>query len=427
MKKIIAGLLILLSITGMVFAGGQSDEAESSDGITEITYWQYFYETKKSTIDELITMFEAENPDIKVNHQTFPYEQYGTKVAASVPAGTGPNVINLYYGWLPTYIDSGYLQPLPKDQFPDAEIETEFFDLVKAAKVDGDYYALPTAVRSLALFRNKTLMAEAGLDPENAPVTVEELLEMADAMVKMDGNGNYEQTGLTQELRAQMHHYVREVLIRQYGGTPYSDDGKTVTYNSQAGYDAFEFFVSMSTELNLGMPQFMTDDVTAFKSEKMGFTIDGSFRLGTFDKIEGLDYAVSELPAMNGMQKNFASFWAHGITQFTSGKELEASQKFLKFITSEKAMEMWLNNIGELPARKALAGKEEYAKHPKYGAFIRGLEYATATNFIEEKGQRQVWIDAYDNVTLNNMSIKEAVDLAAQQEQAILDKYYSNK
>ena len=33
-------------------------------------------------------------------------------------------------------------------------------------KVDGKYYALPTAVRSLALFWNKTLFKEAGLDPE---------------------------------------------------------------------------------------------------------------------------------------------------------------------------------------------------------------------------------------------------------------------
>ena len=35
-------------------------------------------------------------------------------------------------------------------------------------KLDGKYYALPTAVRSLALFWNKTLFKEAGLDPEQA-------------------------------------------------------------------------------------------------------------------------------------------------------------------------------------------------------------------------------------------------------------------
>jgi ABC-type glycerol-3-phosphate transport system substrate-binding protein len=35
-------------------------------------------------------------------------------------------------------------------------------------KVDGKYYALPTAVRSLALFWNKTLFKEAGSIPTAA-------------------------------------------------------------------------------------------------------------------------------------------------------------------------------------------------------------------------------------------------------------------
>ncbi len=412
-----------------VFAGGAQESAPAAGEpeVTEIVYWQYFYETKKETVDTLIEMFEAANPDIKVSQQTFPYEQYNTKVASSVPSGEGPNVINLYYGWLPTYIDSGYLQPLPESTFSNKRIEDEFFSLVGAAKFNGSYYALPTAVRSLALFWNKDLFEAAGLDPETPPETVEELVEFAKLLTETDKNGNYLQTGMTMELRAQLHHWVREVLIRQYGGTPYNEDGTQVTYNSQAGYDAFKFFTDLNSVEKIGMPNFMTDDVTAFKSQMMGMTIDGSFRLGTFDKIEDLNYGVTELPSMNGKKYNFASFWANGITSFTSGKELEASLKFLDFMTSDAAMSMWLKNIGELPAKKALAMTDEFKDDPKYGPFIRGLEYATATKFIEEGSQRKVWIDAYDQVMLNGMSIKDAVDEAAATEQAVLDNYYNNK
>ena len=105
--------LSLILFSQVLFAAGQADQAQegAAGEVTEIVYWQYFYETKSKLMDKLIEMFEAENPDIRVVQQTFPYEQYNTKVASSVPSGTGPNVINLYYGWLPTYIDSGYLQP----------------------------------------------------------------------------------------------------------------------------------------------------------------------------------------------------------------------------------------------------------------------------------------------------------------------------
>lgn len=425
-KGLIITLLVVMLAPMMLFAAGSKESVK--EGVTEIVYWQYFYETKKVLMDELIKIFEARNPDIKVVHQTFPYENYNTKVASSVPSGEGPNVINLFYGWLPLYIDSGYLQPLPTDAFPNNRIEDEFFPLVEAAKFDGKYYALPTAVRSLALFWNKDLFKAAGLDPERPPQTNEEMIAMAKKIAQLDRNGNYLQAGMTVELRGQMHHFLREVLIRQFGGTPYSSDDRSVTYNSQAGYDALKWMTDLEQVHKVGMPQFMTDDVTAFSAGKMGMTIDGSFRLGNFDALkDSLNYGVTELPSMNGVKSNFASFWANGITSTTKGKELEASVKFLDFLTSDEVMAMWLPAIGELPAKKALALKDEFKNNPKYGPFIRGLDYAHATKFIDEDGQRIVWIDAYDEVVLNNKSVRQAVDEIARKEQAIIDEYYKNR
>jgi len=418
-KKILPLLLVFVFVLAFVVMAS----AEK----VEITYWQYFYQTKQETIDVLIDLFEKENPDIIVKHTTFPYENYNVKVAASVPAGVGPNVINLYYGWLPLYIGAGYLQALPEDVFDPEMIEKDFFPLVSAAKVDGKYYALPTAVRSLALIWNKDLFKEAGLDPEIPPKTLDELVEYAQKLTKYDKAGNIIQEGLTTELRGQLHHWVREVLIRQFGGKPYSDDNREVTYNDQSGYDAFTFFTDLTEKYRVGQAGFLTDDVTAFKAGKAAITIDGSFRIGTLDKLEKLNYGVAELPSHNGIKSNFASFWANGITSFTEGKQLKASIKFLQFLTSDEAMELWLKNIGELPAKPSVAFTEENINNPKYGPFIKGLEYAHATYFIDEMSQRQVWTDAYDMVTLEGKTVKEAVDIAAETEQEVLDKFYSVK
>lgn len=428
MKKGLLVVLLLAMVLPFAFAAGKQEApaGASQSEVTEIVYWQYFYETKKDLMDKLIKIFEERNPDIKVTQQTFPYENYNTKVASSVPSGQGPNVINLFYGWLPLYIDSGYLQPLPESVFPNSRIENEFFPLVEAAKFDGKYYALPTAVRSLALFWNKDLFKAAGLDPEVPPTTMDQMVAYAKKIAKQDKNGNYLQTGMTLELRGQMHHVLREVLIRQFGGTPYNADSTKVTYNSQAGYDALKWFTDLETVQKVGVPQYMTDDVTAFSAGKMGMTIDGSFRLGNFNKLKDtLHYGVAELPEMNGVKSNFASFWANGITSTTKGKQLDASIKFLEFLTSDEVMAMWLPAIGELPAKKSLALKDEFKNDPTYGPFIRGLDYAQATKFIDENEQRMVWINAYDEVVLNGMSVQKAVDQAAQKEQAVLDAYYS--
>ena len=95
-------------------------------------------------------------------------------------------------------------------------------------KRDGDYYGLPTAVRSLALFYNKKLFQEAGLDPTKPPQTLDELLDAAKKTTKRDAAGNMTSAGITLDMAGQDHHWWREVLVRQFGGEPYSDDNSKV-------------------------------------------------------------------------------------------------------------------------------------------------------------------------------------------------------
>ncbi len=93
MKKLLAilpVLLFLLLIAMPAAAGGQGEKEVKEVEKIEITYWQYFYETKKETIDQLIRLFEEANPNISVSHQTFPYENYNTKVPHPFLPAWGP-------------------------------------------------------------------------------------------------------------------------------------------------------------------------------------------------------------------------------------------------------------------------------------------------------------------------------------------------
>ncbi len=152
-------------------------------------------------------------------------------------------------------------------------------------------------------------------------------------------------------------------------------------------------------------------------------TIDGSFRLGTFRPLNNLNWGVTELPSMNGVKSNFASFWAHAITTNATGEKLEASIKFLKFITSEYAQTLWLEQVGELPANPNVAAA--YYDHPEFGPFLKGLEYAHATFFVDESGQRQVLMDAVDKVWIQGMDPIKAFKEAAEEDQAIIDEFWS--
>ncbi|HIP72319.1 MAG TPA: extracellular solute-binding protein [Anaerolineae bacterium] len=398
--------------------------------ITTIEYWQYFFDPRVDAMNRLIQQFEAENPDVRVIHNSdVPYADYRDKIAASAPAGVGPDVATLFYGWVPAWVDAGYLIPLPQDEFPPEMIAEQFSPMVQNSQFEGEYWALPTAVRTLALFWNKDLFAEAGLDPETPPTNLDELAEMAQALTQYDDAGNILIEGFPVGVPGQAHHWFREVLVRQFGGQPYSDDNRTVMYNSPEGCEAFKYMLAFETEYNTGSNDLFEDATQAFLQGKSAMHIDGSFRVGTIAKnAPDLNYGVVELPVGNGVQSTFGSYWTHGITRKAAEDPavLDASIRFLKFITSPEAGTTWVNKVGELPAQLEAASNEDLLNDPILGAFSAGLPYAHATFFVDESAQRQFIVDAYDSVRLAGADPCEALDEAAALEQELLDEFWAN-
>lgn len=409
---------ILGAATAAITAGG-SFSAQA----VEIEYWQYFFEARVTAMDQLIENFEAANPDITVKTTHFPYADYRTKVAAAIPAGEGPDVVQLFYGWLNDYVQAELIQPLPADQFPVDKIEAEFFPMVQAMKRGDNYMALPTAVRSLALFYNKRLFEKAGID--GPPTTLEELVETAKKIAEKDGAGNITTVGITTGMTGQDHHWFREGLIRQFGGDPYTDNYKSVNYNTDAGRAALKYYTDLEDVHEVTKLGFMDEAQAAFKAGRAGMHIDGSFRIGALNKVRGLQWGVAELPAAaDGTKSNYSSYWVNAVTSKAQGEKYDAAVKFMAYVTSDEAMQIWLDTVGELPAKPSAALTETNAANETFGPFIKGLEYAHTTIFANESGQRQIMVDMISRTDLEDQSLADSLTAAAEAEQKLLDEYY---
>jgi len=425
-KKALSRILLVSVVAALMMAVAVNQVGAQT---VTVEYWQYYYESKVVLIDKLIKEFEAKNPGIKIEHKTFPYEQFNQKVAISVPAGSGPDVVNLFYGWVPKYVDAGYLQPLPEVDFPVATIERDFVPMVDSIKLEGKYWGLPTAVRALALFWNKDHFKAAGLDPDKPPTTWEQLQDYAIKMTQRDKAGQLVQSGFAWNADGQDWHVFIQVLLRQWGVVPYSADNKTIQWNAkQGGYDAFKWWTDLAAKHKVGEPSFMTDYRTAFIAGKASMMIDGSFALGTLkSKAKNINWGVTTLPvraANPAVKSNFGSFWLNGLTVKAQGAKRDAAVKWLQFLTSPEVMKRWLTDIGELPARVSLAEDKALQSDPLYGPFLAGLKYANATFFIDETAERQAVIDATNEVLLRGTDPKVALDNLVRKEQAIRDEYY---
>lgn len=412
--------ILLAAVLGLI-SGFSMIPANAAKRV-EIEYWQYLYEARVKAMDQLIRNFEKAYPDITVKQVTFPYPDYQTRLVAANMAGKGPDVMQLFYGWLDKFIAGNLLQPLRQEVFPQDQIESAFFPIVAAMKRNGKYYGLPTAVRSLALFYNKKLFQENGLDPNHPPQTLDALVAAGKAIARFDDAGNILVEGMTLDITGQDHHWWREVLIRQFAGVPYTDNYTKVAYDSPEGIKALAFYTDLERKYKIGKNGFMDEGQAAFRAGKAGMKIDGTFRISSFNDIEDFAWDVTELPAnTNGERSNYSSYFANGIGRKVTGEKLKAAEQFLAYLTSPEAMNIWLDVVGELPAKRDVALTQKNISNPIYGPFLKGLEYAHTTLFVDEGRQRQAAVDMVNRVLLKGTSPAKSIAEAARQEQTIID------
>jgi len=393
----------------------------------EITYWQYDFSTRVEAMNQLIEQFNAENPDVVVRQETFPYDAYQQRVAAATAAGEGPDVVQLFYGWTAAWQRAGYVEPLPQEHISHEWIEEYFIPMAESGKIAGEYYGVPTAVRALALFYNKDMFSEVGLDPDSPPATWDEFVEYAQALTIKRGP-LYQRIGYG--FGGQDHHLIRTVLTNQLGTPPYSEDGREVLYGGAVGAQALGTWTGWILEDEIGELEFVPGG-SGYRDgfhtqENIGMIIDGSFAIGQVQNNAQFDWGVAELPTFdNGVQANFGSYWMNGVTAkaYESPERLEAAARFVEFVTSEDAMLLWLEVVGELPAAVSLVGDAELTADPVNGPFIAGLAYAEATQFVDEGAQRQVMLDAYNRVLLEGMDPAESIAIAAAEDQALVDSF----
>jgi multiple sugar transport system substrate-binding protein len=162
-----------------------------------------------------------------------------------------------------------------------------------------------------------------------------------------------------------------------------------------------------------------------FELGRAAMLVDGSFRVAKLRAAieQGINAGVSVLPA-NKSKATFASYWVHGITRNAKDEKLEASIKFLKFLTGEKAMKAWLERVGELPARKALIEDPAIVEDPIIGPFVQQLPYAYSTFFVDEKANRQAIMDAVEAVLLKGEDPKKALDDAVEKVNAVRAEFF---
>ncbi|NTW41245.1 MAG: extracellular solute-binding protein, partial [Cellulomonadaceae bacterium] len=133
-----------------------------------ITYGLWAEEFRPA-FQEAADAFHAANPDITVELQLTPFNDYFTKLTTEISSNTAPDLFWLQNIHINLYAKNGALADLTSyREASDVDLSGIPDSLMEPYIIDGKQYAMPWQALPFGLYYNKALFAAAGVaDPTN--------------------------------------------------------------------------------------------------------------------------------------------------------------------------------------------------------------------------------------------------------------------
>jgi len=185
----------LLALAWCSFVASGCSKPSDERASRHITYWEKWTGFEGEAMDAVVADFnalEAEHAARDPNYTPIEVEKITIakleqKLLIAIAGGNPPDLSGNYSFAVAAYAEHGALTDLgpllAKSGFDRARYIDHY---IRLGEYRGRTWAIPIAPASTALVINKRLFAEAGLDPEKPPTTIEELDDYAEKLTKWE-------------------------------------------------------------------------------------------------------------------------------------------------------------------------------------------------------------------------------------------------
>lgn len=244
----------------------------------------------------------------------------------------------------------------------------------------GSYFCLPWGTDTYALFWNKDLFEEAGLDPEQPPQTLEELAEMAKQLTKIEADGTLSQIGFVPDFS--WSHL--DLYTAMMGGWWYNEDGTEITFTSDAVVNALkweqqfycnsDYSVDEVQRFKSGFGDYSSPD-HGFYAGKIAMMVEGEWQPGPnfIQKYKPeLYYGVAPFPYPQANPERANTSVVSGSVAMipSSAKNKEASAKLLAWMVSPEIVAEEMVANFNLPSSAKAAEDPRFHENEKFEVFL---------------------------------------------------------
>lgn len=371
-NKILVGL-ILASLIGLVGTSGAFAQEK-----VKVVFWFGASQDERAAYEAMVDEFNRTHQNIQVRGMLVPQKYVERKLILSVAGGVPPDVVRFYTHLGGELMSRGGLEPLNDLIERDKVDLSDFWPVgLEQNSYQGKLYGMPWVMSPNALFYNKKLFAQAGIDPNEPPKTWKELEEYALKLTKRDDKGNLTQVGFADFLNNPTNLYL---YTWQSGGELLSDDLKRPAFNSPEGIEALAWMknfmekeVGGVRELQTFSSNFVGATNDPFGKEALAMRVDSPFRIPDLEKyFPDLDFGVAPVPYNRVRTMEVVG---NSLVIPRGSKHRDAAWEFVKFASGYEQVKNICKVAGRIPGRISAATAPEYYNDPVLRPFIDEMKH----------------------------------------------------
>ncbi|MGF1704363.1 ABC transporter substrate-binding protein [Enterovibrio baiacu] len=410
------------------FAGAFAMSAHTVSAQTELNMYYPIAVGGSLTkvVDGMVTEFEKQNPDIKVNAiYSGNYDDTRVRALSALSSGEPAQLAVMFSIDVYDLIEQDLITPF--DDVMNSEEDQAWLNdfypaLMENGQAEGKTWGIPFQRSTIVAYYNKEMFKAAGLDPEKPPKTWDELVTMGKKLTNDDTYGlMIPSTGYP--------YWMFQALAIQNGQKLMSDDGLETYFDDPKVLETLKYWKSLSAEHGI-MPTGTVEWGTlrqAFLEGKTAMMWHSTGNLSSVKKGAKFDFGVAMLPGNErlGSPTGGGNFY---LFKDTSQKEKEASLKLVKFMTSPEQAANWSIATGYMGVSKSAyeteALKNYTVEFPPALVARNQLEHAVAEFSTYETARvREGLNNAIQSALTDSKTPEEALGEAQKSAKRLLRDY----
>lgn len=377
-----------IAVAVLASACGSSDDTGEAAGGDSTIVWDIWAgsETDLEFLDATLEIVREENPDLTVELQTAPWNDYFTKLTTNLSSGNVACVTSMNGQRLSTYAEA--FLPLTEEALATAGVSEDDFapGALDIMTYDGVLYGLPFDVATMLVYYNKDLFAEAGAAEPELGWTFDDFEATAQAATTDQHKGFAVGMGEFQWM---------SLPIARSGKQPVDDDGNLALTDPDF-VDAASWYGGLVTDAQVAAPVPSASDTgwgeAEYAAGNVAMAVDGTWNAVTYlDNDAGFTAGMTNLPTGENGGSALILGSGYGIAKDCPNKD--AALQVLGSLVGKAAQDVMATSGRSYPAR---AESQPLYFDSLDDAVRDEVQAAFDAAFAEVEGQRST--DNWDQV-----------------------------